>query len=126
MGLAGKGRDFPDIQQHLLVRVVMLHLDQRPRRGDLDAQFFLQFAGQRGGDRFIGLHLAAGKLPQAALMRSVSAARQQNPAVDTADHRCCYMHSFHALFPLVVPCRIELAREKRAGDAGCLKALRHR
>jgi len=96
MGLAGKSRDFPDIQQYLLVRIVMLHLDQRPRRGDLDAQLFLQFTGQSRGNRLISLHLAAGKLPEPALMLSIGTARQQDPAIDTADHRCCYMHSFHA------------------------------
>ena len=100
MGLAGKGRDFPDIQQHLLVRVVVLHLDQRPRGSDPDAQLFLQFAGQRVGDRFIGFHLAAGEFPEAALVLGIGAARQQDFAVDTADHRCCYMHSFHRAYPL--------------------------
>ena len=30
-----------------------------------------------------------------ALMLGIGAARQQNPAVDTPDDRCCYMNSFH-------------------------------
>jgi hypothetical protein len=84
----------------------MLHLDQRPRRGDLDAQLFLQFARQCGGYRLISLHLAAGKLPEAALMLGVGAAGQQDPAVGAADHRCCYMHSFHRAYPPDFRCGI--------------------
>ncbi|MNY22597.1 hypothetical protein D3C86_1562180 [compost metagenome] len=68
MGLAGKRRDFPDIQQHLFVRVIVPDPDQRARRADHDAQLFLEFTGQCGFDRLVGLDLAAWKLPQATLV----------------------------------------------------------
>jgi hypothetical protein len=64
MRFAGERRDFPDIQQHLLVRVVVLNLDQRSRDVDDNAQLFVQLTGQRRFDGLASLDLATGKFPQ--------------------------------------------------------------
>ena len=95
MGLAGKTADFPDIQQHLLVRVVMLHLDQRPRGGNGNAQLFLQFTVQGRGHAFTRLHLAAGELPQSTLMLLIGTLGQQDVAIGTTNHCRRYMYSLH-------------------------------
>ena len=50
----------------------------------------------RGAHGLTALHLAAGKLPQTALMQMIRTLGQQNAAILTADHRGRYMHSFHA------------------------------
>nr|BFE94690.1 hypothetical protein GCM10020185_52260 [Pseudomonas brassicacearum subsp. brassicacearum] len=78
MGLAGERRDFPDIQQHLFVRVVVTHLDQRPGGIDDNTQLFMKFAGQGGFDGFIGLDLATGELPQATLVLGVGPSGDQD------------------------------------------------
>ncbi|MNL31532.1 hypothetical protein D3C87_1533250 [compost metagenome] len=95
MGLAGKRRDFPDIQQHLLVRVIVANLDQRASRVDHDAQLFLKLASQRGLHRFVGLDLATGKLPQAALVLGIGTAGDQDLAAVVTDNGSRYVYSFH-------------------------------
>ena len=95
VGLAAERSDFPDIQQHLLVRVVVLHLDQRPRGGNGNAQLFLQFTVQGRGHAFTRLHLAAGELPQSTLMLLIGTLGQQDVAIGTANHCRRYMYSLH-------------------------------
>ncbi|MNP43327.1 hypothetical protein D3C76_1371400 [compost metagenome] len=95
MGLAGKTVDLPDIQQHLLVRVIVFDLDQWPRRSDDDAQLFMKLPRQGPLDRFAVFNLAARELPQAALMLAVGTAGNQDAPVGTADDRNGYMHTFH-------------------------------
>ncbi|MOA03497.1 hypothetical protein D3C78_1230070 [compost metagenome] len=95
MGLAGKRRDLPDIQQHLLVRVVMVNRDQRPCSRDHNPQLFVQFAGQRNLHGFALLDLAAGKLPQSTLMLGISTASDQDLATGITDDGGGYMNSFH-------------------------------
>ena len=95
VGLADKGRDLPDIQQHLLVRVVMLHLDQGTRGAHHDPQLFVQFAGKRGRHRLALFDLASGKFPQTALVLGIGATRNQDLAAGITDDCCRYMDSFH-------------------------------
>ncbi|MNP07043.1 hypothetical protein D3C76_990520 [compost metagenome] len=95
MRLAGERRDFPDIQQHLFVRVIMADLDQRARRADHNTQFFLQLTGQGAFDRLVGLDLATGKLPQAALVLSVGTAGDEDLAAVITDDGGRYVYSFH-------------------------------
>ncbi|KAI3478026.1 hypothetical protein L1887_60078 [Cichorium endivia] len=73
--------DVPDIQQNLLVRIVMGNLDQWPRGGHLDAQLFAQFARQGDFDGFAVLDLAAGKLPEAALVLGFATSGDENTAI---------------------------------------------
>ena len=73
----------------------MLDLDQWPRLRDHDAQLFLQLAGQGRLDGFVGLDLATGKLPQAALVLLVSAPGNEDLAVGAANDRGGYMDAFH-------------------------------
>ncbi|MOA12951.1 hypothetical protein D3C78_1329770 [compost metagenome] len=95
MGLAAKRRDFPDIQQHLLVRIIVPDLDQRARRIDHDAQLFMELTGQCGFDRLVGLDLAPGKLPQATLVLGIGTAGDKDLAVVITDNGGGYMNSFH-------------------------------
>ncbi|MNE14854.1 hypothetical protein D3C80_1077490 [compost metagenome] len=95
MGLTGKTTDFPDIQQHLLVRVVVVDLDQRPRGSDDNAQLFVQLAGQGDINRLAILDLTARKLPQTTLMLGIGATGNQDSAIRTANDRCGYMYAFH-------------------------------
>ena len=73
----------------------MLNLDQRPGRLDTNAQLLLQLAGQGPLDGFALLHLAAGELPQAALMLVLRALGDQHSTIGTANHRRGHMHRFH-------------------------------
>ena len=95
MGLAGKCRNLPDIQQHLLVRIVMLDLDQGTRGAHHDPQLFVQFAGQRGLHRLALLDLASGKFPQTALVLVLRAPGDQDASIGTPNHRCCDMNALH-------------------------------
>ncbi|MOA46608.1 hypothetical protein D3C78_1691400 [compost metagenome] len=95
MGLASERRDFPDIQQHLFVRVVVTHLDQRPGGTDNDTQFLMKFAGQGGFDGLIGLDLATGEFPQAALVLGVGPSGDQDFTGGIANDRRRHMDSFH-------------------------------
>ncbi|MNG01262.1 hypothetical protein D3C84_842310 [compost metagenome] len=95
MRLAGKARDFPDIQQHLLVGVIVPHLDQRARHADHDAQLFMEFAGQGNFNGFVVLDLATWKLPQPTLMLGIGTAGDENLAAAIADDGGGYVHSLH-------------------------------
>ena len=95
MRLAAETRHFPDIQQHLLVRVIVTHLDQRPSGIHGDAQFFLQLSAQRGFDRFVGLDLAAGKLPQTTLMLGVGTAGDKDFATAVTNDGGGDVYAFH-------------------------------
>ncbi len=95
MRLASECRDLPDVQQHLLVRIVVKDLDQRTRRRHQDAQLFLQFTCERGLDGFALLDLAARKLPEAALMLSVGTSGNQYTAVSATNDGGGHMNSFH-------------------------------
>jgi len=95
MWFASKIRHFPHIEQDMLVGVVMLNLDQRSGSLDHNTQLLLQLAPQRRFHRLTRLDLAAGKLPEAALMLSVSATGDQNLAVCAPDNGRSHMNSFH-------------------------------
>ena len=41
------------------------------------------------------LHLAAGKLPQTALVFVIGSPGDQDASIDTPNHRCCDMHTLH-------------------------------
>ncbi|MNP52856.1 hypothetical protein D3C76_1472770 [compost metagenome] len=55
----------------------------------------MEFASQRGFDRFVGLDLTAGKLPQAALVLCVGTTGNQDLATAIADDGGGDMDSFH-------------------------------
>ncbi|MNS77635.1 hypothetical protein D3C72_1112200 [compost metagenome] len=95
MGLAGKTTDFPDIQQHLFVWVVVLNLDQWPRGSNDNTQLFVQLTTQGDFHRLAILDLAAGEFPQATLMLGISATGNQDTTVSTANDRCGYMYTLH-------------------------------
>ena len=95
MRLATEGGDFPDVQQHLLVRVIMTNLDQRARSLRTNAQFLLQFTIEGNPHRLTVLHLAAGKLPQTTLVFVIGSPGDQDASIDTPNHRCCDMHTLH-------------------------------
>ncbi|MCY1453699.1 hypothetical protein D9M71_707090 [compost metagenome] len=105
MRLAAEGADLVDVEQHGEVGIVVAHLDQRPGGRHANAQLLVQLAGQRGFHRLAGLDLAAGKLPQAALMLVFGAPGDQYPAIGTADHRRGYVQSFHRLGLHSAACR---------------------
>ncbi|MNR22863.1 hypothetical protein D3C85_1398410 [compost metagenome] len=73
----------------------MPDLDQRARRADHDAQFLMEFAGQCGFDRLVGLDLAPGKLPQATLVLRIGTAGDQDLATAIADDGGGDMDSLH-------------------------------
>ena len=98
MGLAAEGRDLPYIQQYLLVRIIVLHLDQGTCSLHGNAQFFLQLPGQCRLHGFPGLDLAPGKLPKAPLMLSIGTSGDQDLAIGIPDDGRCHMHSFHRVF----------------------------
>lgn len=95
MWLTGKAIHLSHIQQHLLVRVIVADLDQRARTRDLDTQFLAQLTGQRRFDALPRFHLAAGELPQAALMLSIRTTGDQDATIGTTDDRCHYMNPLH-------------------------------
>ncbi|MNQ78879.1 hypothetical protein D3C85_938020 [compost metagenome] len=96
VGLAGKACDLPDIQQHLLVRVVMLDLDQRASCRDDNAQFLVQLSGQGWLDGLALLDLATRKFPQAALVLGIGTLGNEDPAVAATDDSGGHMNAFHA------------------------------
>src|SRR5690606_9540200 len=95
MGNAVEGGYLPDIQQHLLVRVVVTHLNQRPRHRHHDAQFFSQFTAERRLDRLIRLDLASRKLPQPSLMLVQWSLGNQDTVIRCTDDRGGDMDSLH-------------------------------
>lgn len=97
MRLATEGRDLPDVQQHLLVRIVVANLDQRARRLRANAQFLLQFARERSMHGFALFHLATGELPEPALVFVLGSPGEQDASIDTPNHCCCDMHTLHPL-----------------------------
>jgi hypothetical protein len=94
MRLAGERRDLPDIQQYLLVRIVVLNLDQRSRDVDDNAQFFVKLATK---SRFNGL--LSSTLPlgnsNSPLMLGVGTASDENLAAAITDNGGGYVYSFH-------------------------------
>ena len=68
------------IQQDTAVRILMPDPDQRAVFERMDAQFLAQFPGKTVDHRFLGLELAARKLPQAALVGLRVAPLQQDAA----------------------------------------------
>ncbi len=95
MGLAFEGIDLQYIQQYLLVGIIVTDLDQRPRPGNLDAQFLTQFTPERARHGFARFHLATGKLPEPTLMLGFGASRNQDPPIAPADDGCCHMDPLH-------------------------------
>ena len=96
MGFTGKCRNLPDIQQHLLVRVIVAHLNQRPRGAGANAQFLFQLTGQGCLHCLAGLDLATGKLPKATLVFIFRTFGEQNLPIHTANNRSGYMNTLHA------------------------------
>ncbi|MNN09539.1 hypothetical protein D3C81_1224240 [compost metagenome] len=113
MGLASEGAHLVDVEQHRQVGIVVAHLDQRPGCRHADAQLLVQLARQRGFHRLAGLDLAAGELPQTALVLVFGTPGDQHPAIGAADHRRGYVQSFH---------RRGLHRSARAQDAAPRRA----
>ncbi len=99
VGFAGKPVDLPDIEQDVLVGIVVPDLDQRPGPLGTDAQFLFQLTGQRRAHRLAVLHLAPGKLPQAALVLVFRPPGDQHPAIGATNHGRGDMYSFHGSSP---------------------------
>lgn len=95
MRLARELRNFPHIKQDLLVRVIMLNLDQRSRCAHRNPQFFLQLTIQRSLNRLPRLDLATREFPEPALMLSISATGNQYLAAFATDNGRSHMNSFH-------------------------------
>ena len=75
---AGEGVDDVYVEVHAAPGVVVLDLDQRARRNDIDVEFFAQLAAQRLGGRFTEFDLAAGKLPFVRMQPAGSALSEQD------------------------------------------------
>ena len=71
------------------------NLDQRARSLRTNAQFLLQFTIEGDPHGLTVLHLAAGKLPQTALVFVIGSPGDQDASIDTPNHRCCDMHTLH-------------------------------
>ncbi len=95
VGFTGKRLHLPDIEQHLLVRIIVAHLDQRLRRGNDDAQLLQQLTRQRRLDALISLDLAAGKFPQSSLVFVERTLCDKHARVGATNDGCGYMDSFH-------------------------------
>ena len=95
VGLAVEGGHFPDIQQHLLVRIIVVDADQRPGGTNLDAQLLLQLTAERRLGRLAGLDLAAGEFPQPTLVLVQRAPGDQHPAIAAANHRGGHCNACH-------------------------------
>ena len=95
MGFTGKRLRLPDIEQHLLIRIIVAHLDQRLRRGNYDAQLLQQLTRQRRLDALTSLDLAARKFPQPTLVLVERALGDQYAPVGTTNDGCGDMDSFH-------------------------------
>ena len=78
-------RDHAHIQLQTLVRIRLRHGDERGADLDLNPEFLVQFAHQRGFRRLAGLALATGKLPQTGEVAALRAPRQQHAAASIAD-----------------------------------------
>jgi hypothetical protein len=71
----------------------VVQADQRVHVVGDDAQFLGQFAHQRRMPALAGLALAAGKLPQAALMRALRTALDEHPAGAIDQHAGDHVHA---------------------------------
>ena len=97
MRFAGERRDFPNIQQYLLVRVVVLNLDQRSRDVDDNAQFFVKLATKSRFNGLVSFDLATREFPQPTLMLGVGTASDEDLAAAITDNGGGYVYSFHRL-----------------------------
>ncbi|MNT76062.1 hypothetical protein D3C72_2150220 [compost metagenome] len=73
----------------------MTDLDQRASRADHNPQLFMELTGERGFNRLVGLDLATGKLPQAALVLGIGTSGNQDIAAAITDDGGGDMDSFH-------------------------------
>src|SRR5690606_23734846 len=78
-------RDPEHLQPQPLARVVLGHLDQAFADLDLDSQFLLQLARQRGLRALARLPLAAGKFPEPRQVAVLAALGEQDAAADVGD-----------------------------------------
>jgi len=95
MGLAGKGRYQPHLQQHLLVGVVVGDTDQRAAVQRHNAQFLLQLPRQGQWRSLARLTLAARKLPQPALVLVARAFGDEYLARRIADDGRDHVYALH-------------------------------
>ena len=82
-------------------------------RGDVDPQFFLQFARERHLGRLAGIDLAAGKFPQSSHGFSRWPLRQEHPAVIVDQGRSSDQDAAHGLRGGCAPPRRGVARTAR-------------
>ena len=79
----------------MLVGIIVLHGDQWASRGHVDPQLFFELTAQGSADRLASFNLAAGKLPQAALMLCISTTGNQDSAVAASNDGRSHMNAFH-------------------------------
>ena len=85
MGLTGVSGYFAEMQGHAQVRVAVAHGHERPGARALYAQLFVQFAGQGLFQGLALFHLAAGELPQTALVFVLGAAAEAEAVIAVTD-----------------------------------------
>ena len=93
--LAGEVPHHVHVQQHPLVAVIMSHLQQWAGAPDVNAHFLPQFPRQGTLQGLAGLDLAAGKLPQPALVTVARPAGYQYPARFIQHHAYRHVHPAH-------------------------------
>ncbi|MNJ20113.1 hypothetical protein D3C77_144420 [compost metagenome] len=97
-GLAQEAGHLPDIQQHLLVRIVVVQLHEGGAILHPDAYLLPQLPVERGEQVFPRLHLAPGKLPAITLMAIGGALGDEDIApfiLDDADRHPDPLFLFH-------------------------------
>ena len=78
--------DAKNVQMNVCMFVVMFAMQPRVGADDLDPEFFVELAHQRGMGGFAGFNLAAGEFPVACIDRVGSALAEEKAAIGTLNN----------------------------------------